>query len=95
MRPPLIPENQTDKDDLRHIYNPNKYQNNVGNYAKKDAKQGDNKNQTKIAAQIPIKINMKNNGTKLSQQKILIQINPSKPTGLEPAPKDQQYDVPH
>jgi len=25
----------------------------------------------------------------------LVQINPVKPTGLEPPPKDWQYDVPH
>jgi hypothetical protein len=41
MRKPLIPENQTDKNDLRNVYNPNKYQNHIGNYAKKDAKKGE------------------------------------------------------
>lgn len=34
MKKPLIPENQTDKNDLRNIYNPNKYQNDLGNYQK-------------------------------------------------------------
>ena len=37
MRKPLIPENQTDKDDLRNVYNPNKYQNHIGNYAQPTA----------------------------------------------------------
>jgi hypothetical protein len=34
MKKPLIPENATDDNDLRNIYNPNKYQNHIGNYAK-------------------------------------------------------------
>jgi len=29
-----------------------------------------------------------------ASNKLLSQIDPSKPTGLEPAPKDKQYDVP-
>ena len=29
-----------------------------------------------------------------SNVKAMAQINPAKPTGLEPAPKDYQYDVP-
>lgn len=41
MRKPLIPENQRDEHDLRNVYNPNKYQNHIGNYEKKDAKKGE------------------------------------------------------
>ena len=35
MRKPLIFENRTDKNDIINIYNPNKYQNDLGNYQKK------------------------------------------------------------
>jgi hypothetical protein len=34
MRKPLTPENQTDKDDLRNVYNPDKHNNSLGNYGK-------------------------------------------------------------
>jgi len=43
MRKPLIPENQRDENDLRNVYNPNKYQNHIGNYDKKDSKKEDKK----------------------------------------------------
>lgn len=38
MRKPLTPENQTDKDDLRNVYNPNKHLNHIGNYQKQTVK---------------------------------------------------------
>ncbi len=38
MRKPLIPENQTDKDDLRNVYNPDKGNNSLGNYSSKKNK---------------------------------------------------------
>jgi len=91
---PLIPENQRDEHDLRNVYNPNKYQNHIGNYIKKDEKK-------QIQLTIPISNQNGKNGTKMNieidkknnKAFAQIQIDPSHPTGLEPAPKDHQYDV--
>lgn len=77
MRKPLIPENQTDKDDLRNVYNPNKYQNNIGNYNKKDnnkeaAKLTQSKNNTNQAVQMPTQTNVTSNSSKTAEKKALV-----------------------
>lgn len=76
MKKPLIFENRTDANDIRNIYNPDKYNNDLGNYSQ-------SKNSTLIR------------DVKKENKKALAQVNPSQPTGLEPAPKDWQYDVVH
>lgn len=67
MKKPLIFENRDDHNDLRNIYNPNKYEHTLGEYAQ----------------------------VKSDKAVSLAQVNPSHPTGLEPAPKDWQYEVVH
>jgi hypothetical protein len=88
MRKPLIPENQRDEHDLRNVYNPNKYNNHIGNYAKKDDKKeklADQKAETNKTTQAKLD----------EKKKVLTQISPMHYTGLEPPPPDYQYDVPH
>ena len=60
-RAPLIWENWRDTNDWKKSYNPNKYENHMGNYAQKHTSS-------------------------------LLQIDPVHPTGLEPEPRDSQYD---
>lgn len=106
MRKPLIPENQKDEHDLRNVYNPNKYQNHIGNYDKKDAKKedkkavlADNTKKTNSTSQVPVNQNattVKNQTlpAKIDAKKSLAQISPMHPEGLVPPPPDYQYDSP-
>lgn len=79
LKKPLIPENQRDEHDIRNIYNPNKFKNDLGNYIQS--------NSTKSAS---LNTSMTMNGTaQISASKTkLSQINPTHPTGLEPPPPD-------
>ena len=77
-----------DEDDFRNVYNPNKYRNSWA-YNKK-------KNETKQAAsqEAPQKNGTALAPTKNSTKQGLSQVYPGKSTGLEPAPKDRQYEQP-
>jgi hypothetical protein len=83
-------ENQSDKDDIKHWWNPNKYENSYAYSQQKDAH-----NTTKLAFAEPKNVTSalaepKNATQSLVQNKI----NPAHPEGLVPPPKDAQYEVP-
>jgi hypothetical protein len=89
LKQPLVLEDMKDRDDFKHWHNANKYSNSYAYSQQKD----DAKNKTALAAPVANKTAFaepKKNATAFVQTKI----NPAHPTGLEPAPKDHQYDVP-